>query len=174
MKEQFFSLYVDAKIAERYFCLYIDKSVKYDNIVSSILLLTSAATICSWAVWKIIPIFGAVIMASAQVLGALRPQFKYSARVSVAKFLIPEMEFLLDDFANTWDKIGITESISETEIWNLLCEYRKRFTEIKEKYASSELFPENKEIHDKAQNDAATYFSVKYNANIKRSESHEQ
>lgn len=162
MRDQFFKLYVDIYVAQRYYCRYTQRSVIWNNIITSIGLLTSAATISSWAIWGSLSLVWAVLIASSQVFTVLRPMLKSSARLSAAKYLIPEMTRLLDNLADTWDEMNYVRDFPKDELFNVIHHYRHLYTEICEKYASSELFPEKVKLHKAAQEDANIYFSVHY------------
>ena len=162
MRDQFFRLYKDIKIAERYYCRYTCSSVIWNNIITGVCLFASAVTISSWAIWKQLPLIWTVVIAASQVLSALRPLLKSSSRLSAAKYLIPEMSRLLDDLSGVWDEMNYVREYSDKEIHDAIQHYRKCYTDIREKYASSELFPEKQRIHQQAQNDAITFFSVQY------------
>lgn len=162
MRQQFFTFYTNVKIAERYYCRYTNRAVLWNNIITGICLIASAATISTWALWNEIPMLWTILIASSQVLATLRPMLKSSIRLSAAKYLLPELCYLLDDLANTWDALEHTENISESDLIEITCNYRKRYTDIREKYASSELFPEKIHLWNLAQQDAITYFKTQY------------
>lgn len=163
MRDQFFRLYIDIKVAERYYCRYTDRSVLWNNVITGFCLLTSAATICSWPIWSEAPIIWAIFLAGAQVLAVLRPLFKSAARLSAAKYLLPELSELIDNVTSTWHEIQYVRTFSEQEIYDATRKYRAEFTAICERFASSELFPEKEALHKAAQEDAKIYFAVQYN-----------
>lgn len=164
MRDRFFNLYVDIKVAERYYCHYVKRSVIWNNIITAIGLITSAATISSWAIWGSLSLVWAVAIASSQVLTVLRPLLKSSARLSAAKYLIPEMARLLDDLSSTWDELNYVHIYSDLEIHEIMQKYMQRYTDVREKYAPSELFPEKPYLLKRAQVDAQHYFSIQYHS----------
>lgn len=164
LRDQFFILFKDIKVAHRYYCRYTTSSVIWNNIISGICFLASAVTISSWVLWESVPFAWTIVIAASQVFAALRPLLKSSGRLSAAKYLLPEMEQLIDDLSGTWDELNYVREFSESELHEVIQQYRKRYTDTREKYAPSELFPEKKWLRNQAERDTGTFFSVNYNA----------
>lgn len=165
MRDRFFKLYIDIKVTERYYCIYVNRAVFWNSIITGVCLFGSAATISSWAVWNMIPIVWAVIIALSQVLATFRPLMKTSARLAAAKYLLPDLQRLSDDATSYWDEINLKcarDSLDDDSLLDTIKSFRERLTMTREKYAPSDLFPENSKYKKLAENDAVTYFSVQY------------
>lgn len=160
MRKNLWALIVDTKIAERYYWHYIDRSKRYDRIVSGICLLTSAASISAWYVWKSIPGLWAFIAGAAQVVSTLKPLLPFAKRATAATYVQQDVQKLLIEMESAWNRYG--DDASDKRIGELWENFSQKYRQIEERFAPPDLFPQNTRIHNIAQHEAQIYFFNHY------------
>lgn len=160
MRQKLWALIVDVKIAERYYWHYIGISKHYDHAISALCLFTSAASISTWYIWKVLPGFWAIIAATAQIISTFQPLFPFAKRVTAATYVQQDLQRLFLDMENAWDRYE--NGMSDKKVRELWTQFNQRYMDIENRFAPPELFPQKMKIHDKAQREAQTYFSLTY------------
>ena len=161
MREKFWEMIVNFKIAERYYWYYTCDSKKWNNVITGICLLTSASSISACYFWKQFPIIWAVIIAAAQVVSVCKPLFPFDNRLVSARYIYQDIVDLMVDVEDIWGVDG--SEITESDFKSELSKYVRRYNDIENRFSKPDLFPAKKRLHDKAQRDAALYFRSRYN-----------
>lgn len=160
MREKFWSLIVDYKIAERYYVYYAINSRRWDDALSAICLLASAASISAWYVWNDLYIIWALILAASQVVGTLKPLFPFQDRLLAARYMRQDIAYTLIEMEGLFEIDG--RRLSEDDFRPLLVKYSNKLEEIENRFSVPDLFPPKKNLHEKAQDEAAAHFTHRY------------
>ena len=67
-------------------CIYIEKLIekyqKRNTAIKTFLTLASLSSVSAWIIWEKLPFLWAAIIATAQVLNALKPIFKFEEKIT--------------------------------------------------------------------------------------------
>lgn len=165
MSDKFWYMIVDFKIAERYYYYYICDSKRWNNIVTGICLLTSAASIATWYIWKQVPALWAILIAGAQIVSVLKPLFPFSERLSAGRYIYQDVKKLVIEAESMWGSDG--SDITDNKFRQYLSSFEKRYSDTEDRFSTPDLFPKKKALHDKAQQDAIKYFESRYHTKAK-------
>lgn len=160
MLDKYWGMYVDFKIAEYYYTFYLHRSKHIEFCITAFCLLASASSISAWYIWSQLSNVWAVIIAAAQIISILKPAFPFAKRVSAAEYILQDLRPLLRDVDATWGYDG--SLIPEKEIGAHIKQYEARYDAIEERFSSTELFPQNRNLHDRAQKNAAQYLTTRF------------
>ena len=160
MIDKYWNMYVDCKIAEYYYSRYSLVSKRWDTGISAFCLIASASSISAWYIWKQCPMIWAVIIGISQIVSICKSLFPFSHRVAAAEYILQDLGPLVREIDTTWGFDGC--GISDSEFGRLIQKYESRRDDIENRFAPSNLFPENQRIHKRAQESAAKYFESRF------------
>lgn len=163
MSNKFWSMLVDFKVAERYYWYYTNDSRKWDDLISGICLLTSATSISTWYIWNKFPVLWAILIALAQIVSVLKPLFPFYSRRIAARYIYQDISALCIEAEYIW---GTVDSNANETLERHLLEFTKRYADIENRFSTPDLFPAKPKLHAKAQKDATTYFTVRYQTEV--------
>lgn len=149
------------KVHLNYLELYMEDSEFKDKVVSVFLALTSSTSIAGWVIWQEAAIVWAVIIASSQVVSAIRGFLPYKSRLKALGGLVHEIEDLVLFAERKW--FDVSEGrLTEEEIHELQYELRAKKTKALKKNLGNNILPEKPKLISKAQNSANIYFDNFY------------
>ena len=160
MRDKFWSMIVDFKVAEYYYTHYCTRSKRWSNLISAICFIASASSISAWCIWQQMPGLWAAILAVAQVVNVLKPLYPFDRRVNAANYLCQDIQTLLIDAEYAF-AYGVYE-IPDDELKGEMPDFLRRYAQIENRFSTADLFPHNHRVHNLAQSDASTYFEYKY------------
>lgn len=160
MLDKYWRMYVDFKIAEYYYSFYLHSSKRIEFGISAFCPLASTTSISAWCIWTQLSKLWAAIIAVAQAISILKPLFPFAKRVSAAEYILQEIRPLLRDVDATWGYDG--SLIPNGEIGPYIKQYEARYDAIEERFSSTKLFPQNKKLHDMAQENAVQYLTNRF------------
>ena len=132
-----------------YFQLYAQVSKKKHLIISSICAAASAGCIVSWYYTGVFNYIAGAIIFLSQLFAVFQPFFPYAKRISAANFLYQDTEELA--LITYFKYVRLGEDCDDDEIIDILEDLKFRHLAINQKYASTDLFPFNWRISEKAQ-----------------------
>lgn len=132
-----------------------------DRAISVFLAVVASSSIGAWAVWKEYATLWAAVIASSQVITAVRSFLPYQERLKAFASLRNSLEELFI-FADTrWTDVA-AGTLSNEEIAKLREEIRKRAHEYLRKAFPSSTIPRNEQFLNRAQLRAEEYFDTFY------------
>lgn len=140
--------------------LYRDKMNIYVKSTDSILAIASSASIGGWAIWNEYSFTWSIIIASSQVINALKGVFTFSKLHKSASALTISFETLYIDAEDDWEKIALRESIP-SEIVDKRTSLRKLQLAAEQKFFPEGFKPSDKMV-TQASREAETYFNDTY------------
>lgn len=164
MRDKYWSMYTRIKHKERYYRHYSNRAKRISRVISGLCLIASAASIASWAIWETVPILWGAIVAAAQVVQTLSPNFPYSKQLVSLKFLSPRLEKLLIDIDITWCRLAIEggENVDDEKFLEYIEQFERQFQNLTDQFIGDTEFPENNLCATKAHVDCNTFFSHEY------------
>jgi hypothetical protein len=160
IQDQYWKEIFQLKTHINYIELLLEKAEKRDRILMIFLAVTSSSSIGAWAIWQELSWLWASIIATSQVVAAIKPYLPYKARIKAYSALLTELEELMVQAEFKW------HSISEGEL--TASEINKARFDIKnnkQKYLKKHIqttIPSNNKLHEEAESNARDYLNSFY------------
>lgn len=106
MQEQYWKELYQLKVHIHLIELLLERAERVDRVVKIILAVSSSVSIGAWAIWNHYSYVWAAIIATSQVLTAVRPFLPYSNRIKAYSPLIRELEELMIHSEYKWSAIS--------------------------------------------------------------------
>lgn len=164
MREKFWAVIVDMKIAERYYWHYGQRSKFWNNIITGLCLIASGTSISAWYCWRMFPYIWAIILAISQIISVCKPLLPFSERLTACKYIGQDIEQMLVDLEYIWGATG--SGISDDQFRNYVAEYEKKYIATENRFSKEGLFPQKMKLHQKAQDEAETFFKTRYRIGV--------
>jgi|GEM_PF-2864141 len=163
MRERFWSYYVELGHNMCFYKAYSIHARRINNIVSGILLVTSAGGIATLAYWDKYPVIWSIVVIISQGLQALSPLFQASKQCEALKYIRQDIKSLFDELSNYWSFI---DDKNDEEINKMLSFFRKKEDEIINRFAADIDFPKTNKCEKSARNENSVYFWYHYGVRI--------
>lgn len=132
-----------------------------ERLAKMTIAITSSASIGAWVIWKEWAWVWAAIIAGSQVFSAIHPHLPYRERLKTYSSVLRDLEKLFINAEHKWHSVA-DGSMSNQQINMERMQLQKKKGEILDKYMSHSVFPSNPKITDRAEIEAAKYFSYYY------------
>ncbi|MEL1244217.1 hypothetical protein AAEO56_08100 [Flavobacterium sp. DGU11] len=167
MRDRFWATFINYKykgfVIELLYCKY----QRWERNINVFLAIASSSSIAAWALWKELDWLWAGIIASSQLINAIKPFFPYNKYVKElgSKFL--KMENLTIECEKLWDKIQ-NDTITEEETSKKYYEFKKESSDIL-RFSDDIIFDVSKQsdIENKATELNKNFFRTHYNVELK-------
>lgn len=163
LQEQFWKEFWRIKAQAKYVDLHLARTEMVDRAVKILLAVASSASIGGWVLWKDFALVWAAIIASSQVLNAIRQYLPYKDRLRSLAGLSIDLEELAIQVEDKWLRICAGE-LSDEEIRKALLDLRTKRMKFFNKNFQGTHLPERKFLLKQAEDSAAEYFSHLYTA----------
>ena len=150
---EFFRLKVHVIYVEQ----LLAKTETWDRSIKMFSAIASSASIGAWVVWKDYAFLWGTLIASAQVLNAVRQYLPYKDRLRCYAALRSELEELLLGVEARWLEIASGEC-SEAVIRKSLADLRSRRQKAFSKHLPNTTVPEDNHVFAVAEQKASEYF----------------
>ena len=154
-------------VTSKFKCFYIERLIErnqiYNKVIVGFLTVTTLGSVSAWAIWDKFPMVWAAIIASSQVVSALRPVFSFEKRI---KYLI-EIRSILCDIELEFEQLySDFNSFNKNDEEAVKCFFllKKRLIEAT-KPTEKNIIKDRLSLKKKAQSDTNTYFIRNYNLN---------
>jgi hypothetical protein len=160
-QERYWSELYQLKVHINYIELYTADSNKIDQMMKIVLAISSSASIGAWAVWRDLSFVWGSVIASSQIIVAIKPYLPFKARLKAYSSILHELTELFIHSEANWYEIasGVRD---EKAINKALTTLRLQKQKILKKYLVSEIIPDNQKKAQKAEERALAYFSCFY------------
>lgn len=156
MAQKYWSMYFDLKISEYYYQLYAIHSSRQKMILSFLCALGSAACVVSWYQSGVAPLLWASLILVAQIIAVAQPYLPFDKRLIAANYIHSDIAWLVLKVEDTWNTFS--EDTEEEVFSEKISFFSAEWQKIEERFADASTFPENRRLHNKAENSAKTYF----------------
>jgi hypothetical protein len=160
-QERYWKELFQLKVHTEYLEIYLTKTEFRDKAVNMFLGITSSSSICGWAIWQQYSFIWGLIIASSQLVNAIKIFLPYKNRLKSLSGIRHEFNELMIFGEMKWYDVS-EGNLTEEDINKLQYEIRNKKISILKKYLGSEVLPENKKYFANAQDLATTYFNNFY------------
>lgn len=133
-----------------YLQLYVHKCDRLDNSINMLVAIASSASIATWAVWDKYPFVWGGIIASSQVITAIKPYFPYAERKKAAFNLYKGLSSLSIECDRTWFDIA-SKKLSKDQIREVAFNLQEKKNKMKEQHLKGMILPINEKLSIKAE-----------------------
>lgn len=157
MRQKFWKLYVDFKVAEYYYQFYAVKTHRAKQWVSGICLFASsgfAVTLCNF---DFLPWLWGILIIICQAIAVFQPLFPYEKQNRAADYINKGIRSLLLEVEHSWMTLMNHPETPDSDIQIWIEQYQNRYNELESSFADSSTFPADHKLHQKAQEWAETY-----------------
>lgn len=161
MQESYWRQFIDIKIAEEYFFLYIHHSRHRVVALNAICLAASCSGVVAWFTSYLHPLLSGLIVLIAQIVSILQPLYPYSDRLYASELIYREYKhqaLIAEQTLNHY----LFGQLTETELFAKLDQLQLSATGIEEKFCGPKTFAQNKRLHKIAQKHVEQYISVHF------------
>jgi hypothetical protein len=139
----------------------MEQSEFIDKSVNIFLAVTSSSSICGWAIWNRFDFVWAVIIATSQLVSAVKQFLPYRTRLKAISGILREFEELLTFYEMKWFDVA-EGNLTDAEINKLQYEMRSKKTKILHKHLGANTLPTKGKLFEKAKDTANTYINNFY------------
>lgn len=140
---------------------YAAQSEWWDKAINIFLAITSSSSIAAWAIWQKYQLLWAAIIATSQVVTAIKPFLPYKQRLKAISDLNDKMQEISLKSEKEWFSVAEGE-LTEKQIHELNIQLRDQALEAEKKCLKSIVLPTNKKLLKKAEAEADLYFRKNY------------
>lgn len=148
----------------RYLQYYHEKSEETERNISICAAITSSASIAGWAMWKDLSWLWATIIASSQVLSAIRVHLPFARRAEVLREATSAFKSLAGRIEGKWFRVQDGQ-LSEDEISELINQFRQEQLEIENKTFAKVTLKERADLLALAEKQTLQYIELNYGQN---------
>lgn len=159
----YWAKFLDAKIAEEYYFLYIHQSKVYLWVINAICMVTSFTGLVALLKDYLPNLLSSIIILLPQVISLFQPFYPFSDRLYAAKLIHSEYSKLALDAEKNINQY-LYGSKSTQDFSKLIVSFQKTLSAVEEKYAPPDLFPRKKGLHKKAQENVTQYINTHFNS----------
>ncbi len=154
MLREYWNEFLDIKVAEEYYFLYIHHSERRYWAINALGVLMSCTGIFTWISENLSPMQSSLIILAAQIICVLQPFYPFGERRYAATCIYQELRALALKAEQTINQVQFG-SKDEGELPSALDELQRAFSSIESRFASPNLFPRNMRLHEAAQKNVA-------------------
>lgn len=144
------------RVHVNYLELYMEHSEFLDKSVNIFLAVTSSSSICGWAIWNKYGFVWAIIIATSQLVSAVKQFLPYRTRLKAIAGLLREIEELSIYTEMKWFDVAEGHLTNE-EINRLQYEVRSKKTKALHKHLGVNSLPKKEKLFEKAKESAGIY-----------------
>lgn len=159
---RYWNLLVEIRVHVSYLHHYAASSERWDKATNVFLALTSSGSIAAWALWKEFTYVWPVLIATSQVITAVKPFLPYRERQKLLSGLCNQLQMVCLAMEEDWYFVA-EGKLSEEEIHNLTVKYRSQSVEAEQKQLKDVIVPRSTKLLSTAEADARVYFMRHYN-----------
>lgn len=141
-----------------YLDLYAEDSYKWDKRINILGAIASSTSIAAWAIWQHLSFVWSLIIATSQVLTAIKSFLPYNKRLKILVPFIEDLKFLYNKIEFNWYNVASGE-MTEEEINQLLYSFKDEFTNIENKNLKEETLLEKEDFQLIADKKTDLYFA---------------
>ena len=160
-QERFWKEFHQLKVQVIYVQELLLEAERKERVAKMAIAITSSASIGAWVVWKELAWLWGAIIAGSQVFSAIYPHLPYKERLKTYSSVLRDLEKLFIDAEHKWQSVA-DGSLNAQKINAERTLLHKKKGDILNKHMPSGVFPSSSKIQDRAESEAANYFSYYY------------
>jgi hypothetical protein len=160
-QERYWKELFELRVHVNYLELYMEKSELIDKSINIFLAVTSSSSICGWAIWNKYSFLWAVIIASSQLINAVKQFLPYKTRLKATGGIMRELEELSTFAEMKWFDVA-EGNLTEEEINKLQFDIRSKKTKSVQKHLGINTLPKKENLFCKAKKSAEIYIKNFY------------
>jgi hypothetical protein len=145
----------------RYLQYYKEYCDDIERRIAIVAAVTSSASIAGWAIWQHLSWLWACIIASSQVLGAVRSYLPYARMAETLRETTPAFKSLAMRIEARWFRVA-DGSFSDEEIHDLIMEFQKEQLDIEDKMFAKITLKRRPDLLALAEQDTLHYINLYY------------
>jgi len=149
------------RVHVNYLEIYMERSERLDKAINIFLAITSSSSICGWAIWNKFSFIWAMIIATSQLINAIKYFLPYRERMKALSKIVRDFDELLVFFEMKWFDVS-EGKLTEEEINNLQFEIRKKKLDSFKKHLGVSSLPIKDNYFSIAKDNANTYIKNFY------------
>jgi len=139
-QERYWKELYQLRVHVNYLEIYLEKTEWCDKGVNVFLAVTSSSSICGWAIWNKFGFIWGLIIATSQLLNAIKIFLPYRNRLKALPKILQEFEELLVLYEMKWFDVA-EGKLTKKEINELQFDIRKRKTQSMRKHLGTSTLP---------------------------------
>ena len=118
--------------------------------------IAASSAIGGWVIWQQLSFIWAVVIATSQVLNAVKPQLPYRSRLAALSRLGPDLEALALAAETDWLKVS-RGVLTEDETYQLAMNLKRKVQQASQKHFKGSSLPEDQRLLAIADRDVDAY-----------------
>lgn len=159
--DRYWSKMTEFKAHCHYIHEYLISTESWDRKINGFLAITSCSSIAGWAIWQDFSFVWALIIASSQVVTAVKPFLPFSKRIKPLRGLSYAFDDLFVDLENDWFDIS-KGNLTEREIHDKIIDFARNQNKLWKKHIGELTLPHKEKLHDESISIAEEYFAQNY------------
>lgn len=159
--EPYWRKFVDVKVAEEYYFLYSHLCRRTVWFINAICLVLAGTGVAAWLTERLHPLAAGLLILIVQSVGLLQPLLPYQDRLYASRYLYREYMNLSSEAEKVVTKVILGDA-EENFLPENLDRIVSEMEDIEDKFSTSDLFPRNKRLHNKAQKSVLQYLDVHF------------
>ena len=160
-QERYWKEFFELRVHVNYLELYMEESELVDKSINIFLAVTSSSSICGWAIWNEYSFLWAFIIASSQLINAVKQFLPYKTRLKATCGIMRELEELSTFAEMKWFDVA-EGNLTEEEINKLQFDIRSKKTKSVQRHLGMNTLPKKEKIFCKAKKSAEIYINNFY------------
>jgi hypothetical protein len=144
-----------------FLCLLQRECERIDRSLKMFLAIAASGSIAAWAIWRDFAMAWGGIIATSQLINAIKPYLPFDKRIGIVSSLTSKLESLFVRWEGTWQQVADGE-LSEREISDKITEMKKLKLEIEESCLKNDTLPNKPKLEEAAAIKAQAYFRIIY------------
>ena len=140
-----------------YLDIYAESSYKWDRGIYILVAIASSTSIAAGAIWREFNIVWSVIIATSQVITAIKPFFLFSKRLKIIIPFMEDLKAICNKMEYNWYRVR-SGDLTEDNINELLFDFKNIYTDIENKNLKGETLVERQDFREKADSKTDMYF----------------
>jgi len=160
-RNRYWTYFVQTYGHSRYLYKYLEQCEEIDRRISMFAAIASSTSIGGWVIWKEIGWVWGAIIATSQVLTAIKNYLPYARRAELLRTLASSYSRLVTRIEGDWFKVN-SGSLAEDKINDRLVKFKTEQDEIEEKLFSKITLPTKRKLLSQAAEDTKNHFRRHY------------
>ncbi|MCL1095662.1 hypothetical protein [Shewanella kaireitica] len=158
---RYWNLLKELKAQVAYLHAYAASDELFDKSVNIFLAVTSSASIAGWAMWNEYQLIWACIIATSQVVTAVKPFLPFRKRLKAVSDLNTQIQAIFLEAETGWYKVA-EGCITEEEIHHETVRLKGRVLSAERSCMNGLVLPRKRKLKEIAETAADEYFTVNY------------
>lgn len=170
MKQRYWRLFVELSAHSCYIDLYHEKTERIDWWINALLAVSSSTSIGGWAIFREYAFVWGAIIATSQVVGALKELLPFKKRLRALSGLSHDLARLLILAEDGWFDVS-RDRLDDAQIQKKMSSINTQVVDLKRRHFDGQSLPRDAKLLYRAEQAAASHFERRYGVRSKGSSS---